>query len=262
MQLDAYSSVAARRVHRRRSALLSRAFAARRRRGGRHAAHDRAPSPVADFSHSLCASDRRCCASCARAPAGRRPRVPDSAGARRAATPCSTEPASGTRRSSSRRRVSRARSLLTRRERAANAQRFARRSDATRALAPELPQIVAIQSLFYISLGFLLMLSLGAQHATRAALTRRAHSTEPGAPRGACLAGPIAPRLSLFYFFDYAAISAHSLMGWCAGRLAPASHALCCSHGLLVAAQDGHRSAPRQRCAGVRACARRCLPEM
>lgn len=31
-------------------------------------------------------------------------------------------------------------------------------------------------------------------------------------------AGPIAPRLSLFYFFDYSSISAHSLMGWCAGH--------------------------------------------
>ena len=29
-------------------------------------------------------------------------------------------------------------------------------------------------------------------------------------------AGPIAPRLSLFYFFDYSSIRAHSLMGWCA----------------------------------------------
>jgi hypothetical protein len=33
-----------------------------------------------------------------------------------------------------------------------------------------------------------------------------------------CAAGPVAPQLSLFYFFDYSALSMHSFMGWCAAR--------------------------------------------
>jgi hypothetical protein len=95
------------------------------------------------------------------------------------------------------------------------------RADARALAAARRAQIIAIQALFYISLGFLLLVSLGAR-ATRtlrlsALQTRhRALMCCVRCPAGA--AGPVAPQLSLFYFFDYSALSMHSFMGWCAPR--------------------------------------------
>ena len=91
---------------------------------------------------------------------------------------------------------------------------------------PTLAQIIAVQSLFYISLGFLLLLTLGARNgATRACACSRSLGPRPP--------GPVSGALSLFYFFDYAAVSAHSLAGWCA------------HHARHLRARACVRSAPR-----------------
>jgi hypothetical protein len=73
---------------------------------------------------------------------------------------------------------------------------------------PALAQIIAVQSLFYISLGFLLLLTLGAGDAARRVRSRSRCLALSRAP------GPVSGALSLFYFFDYSAVSAHSLAGW------------------------------------------------
>lgn len=68
-----------------------------------------------------------------------------------------------------------------------------------------------MQSLFYLSLGFLLLLTLGGRLSDSGV-----HSPSLTCAR---FSGPTAPKLSLFYLFDYEAISAHSFSGWHAGRL-------------------------------------------
>ncbi len=123
------------------------------------------------------------------------------------------------------------------------------------------PQIIALQSLFYISLGFLLLMTLGAPRHGCAAARCAAPAPRPRLRprvRAARRAGPVAPRLSLFYFFDYSSLTVHSFMGWCAAvngcraRASAHEHPGGRSRPPPAPAQDGHRGAPGQRGAWVR----------
>ena len=133
----------------------------------------------------------------------------------RAAAPCFTARPCGTLRSSSRRRVVRAAAAACahdtgRSSRAPTAAccRLTRRVRACAAADCRHPEPVLYQPRLFADA----FAGCETRH-TRADLTGRV--ADPGATHHLRRTGPIAPRLSLFYFFDYSAISAHSLMGWC-----------------------------------------------
>ena len=126
------------------------------------------------------------------------------------------------------------------------------------------PKIVAVQSLFYVSLGALLLVTLGVsppvpQPPCVAWLPWCVFACVSSPLTAPCASGGASPKLSLFYFFDYSAISVHSFMGWCAALGTP-NCVSCkqCPHARAPCfLQDGNPRPLGQRCGRVRYATRR-----